>query len=82
MPKILGAISSRLIHLIFNYQPGLAGLELTKNICESRRVSVVSWKYFNKPKDQKIFQNEKPSQTPKDSIIKVIEPEHNTKPND
>ena len=27
-------IMSKLIHLFFNYQPGLVSLELTKNICE------------------------------------------------
>ena len=44
----------KLIHLFFNYQPGLVSLELTQT------------------KDQKIFQNEKLSQTLKNALIKVI----------
>ena len=76
--KVLGVIISRLIHLIFNYRSGLVGLELTQNICEGRGVPMVSCKYFNK---QKIFQNEKPSQTPKNSTLKVIESEQNIKLN-
>ena len=36
---------------------------------------------FQQTKDQKIFQNEKLSQTPKNSIIKVIKPEQNIKLN-
>ena len=72
---------SKLIHLIFKYQPRLVGLELTKNICEGRGVPMVSWRYFNKKEDRKIFQNEKLIQTPKNSIIKVIKPEQNIKLN-
>ena len=40
---------------------------------------MVSWKYSNKQKIK--YQNEKPSQTPKNSIIKVIKLEHNIKVN-
>ena len=40
---LLGKISSWLIYLIFNYQPGLVGLELTQNICEGREVPRMSW---------------------------------------
>ena len=36
---------------------------------------------FLKRKDRKIFQNEKLSQTPKNSTIKLIEPEQNNKLN-
>ena len=36
---------------------------------------------FQQTKDQKIFQNEKPSQTPKNVIIKVIKQRHNNKLN-
>ena len=41
---MLGIISSRLIHLIFNYQMGLVGLELIKNIYEGRgcRVNILT----------------------------------------
>ena len=37
-------IMSKLIHLFFNYQPGLVSLELTKNICEGRgcRVNILT----------------------------------------
>ena len=35
-PKMLGKILSWIIYLIFNYQPGLVGLELLQNICEGR----------------------------------------------
>ena len=34
---------------------------------------------FSQTKDRKIFQNEKPSQTPKNSTIKVIKLEQNNK---
>ena len=30
----------------------------------------VSWRYFNKQKIKKIFQNEKPRQTPKNQLLK------------
>ena len=36
---------------------------------------------FLTKKDRKIFQNEKPSQTPKNSTIEVIEQEQNNKLN-
>ena len=43
-PKVLGVIMSKLIHLFFNYQPGLVKLELTQNICEGRgcRVNILT----------------------------------------
>ena len=65
----------RLIHLIFNYRPGLVGFELLQNICEGRgwRVNILT------NKRSKIFQNEKPSQTPKNAIINIIEPRQNIK---
>ena len=53
--KMLGVISSRLIHLIFNYRPGLVGLELTQNICEGRGIAMVSYKYFKKQKIERYF---------------------------
>ena len=56
---MLGVITSRLIHLIFNYPPGLVGLELTQNICEGRGVPMVSWKYFNKQKIERYFKMKK-----------------------
>ena len=50
---LLGVISTRLIHLIFNYLPGLVGLELMQNICKGRFLkhcrSVLT------KKDRKIF---------------------------
>ena len=79
---LLGAIMSKLIHLIFNYRSSLVGLELTPNICEGRGVLMVSWKYFNKQNIERSFKMKKLSQNLKNSVIKVIEPEQNTKPND
>ena len=75
---MLGVISSRSIHLIFNYRSGLVGLELTQNICEGREFPMVSWRYFNKQKIEISFKMKKMSQTPKNSTIKVIELEQNT----
>ena len=69
---------SKLIQLIFNYRPGLVGLELTQNICEGRGITMVLWKYLTN-KISKIFQNEKPSQTPKNSTIKLIKLGQNIK---
>ena len=43
---------------------------------------MVSWKYFNKQKIERSFKMKKTSQSPKNSTIKVIEMEQNTKPND
>ena len=37
---MLGVLLSKLIHLFFNYQPGLVSLELTQNICEGREFHV------------------------------------------
>ena len=54
-PHVLGVISSRLIHLIFNYRPGLVGLELTQNICKGRGGPMVSWQYFKKQKIERYF---------------------------
>ena len=53
--KMLGVITFRLIHLIFNYRPGFVGLELTQNICEGRGIPMVSWKYFNKQNIKRSF---------------------------
>ena len=39
-PKVLGVIMFKLIHLIFNYSPGLVTLELTQNICKGRECRV------------------------------------------
>ena len=74
---MLGVIMPRLFHLIFYYRPGLVGLELLQNICEGRgcHVNILT------KKDRNIFQNEKLSQTPKNSIIKVIKLEQNIKLN-
>ena len=68
---------SKLIHVFFNYQSGLVSLYLTQNICEARgcRVNMLT------NKDQKVFQNEKPSQTPKNAIIKLIKLRQNNKLN-
>ena len=52
---LLGVMMSRLIHLIFNYRPGLVGLELTQNICEGRGIPMVSWIFFNKQKIERYF---------------------------
>ena len=52
---LLGVITSRLIHLIFNYRPRLVGLELTQNICEGRGIPMVLWKYLNKQKIERSF---------------------------
>ena len=54
-PKVLGVIMSKLIHLIFNYQPRSIGLELTQNICEGRMDPMVLWKYLNKQKFERSF---------------------------
>ena len=35
---VLGVLSTRLIHLIFNYRLGLVELELLQNICKGRGV--------------------------------------------
>ena len=46
---MLGVITSRLIHLIFDYRPGLASLELIQNISEGRgcHVNILTKKYRN-----------------------------------
>ena len=80
-PKVLGVIMFKLIHLFFNYQLGLVSLKFTQNICEGRGFLMVSWKYFNKQNIERYFKIKKPSQTPKNSIIKVIKPEQNIKLN-
>ena len=49
-PKMLGVILTRLIQLIFNYQPRLVRLELIQNICKGKKAPRVSWRYFNKQK--------------------------------
>ena len=50
---VLGVMISKLIHLFFNYQPGLVSLELTQNICEGSvcRVNILTnkrWKDLSK----------------------------------
>ena len=55
----VGCVLLSEIHLIFNYRPGLVGLELLQKICEGRGVPRELYKYFNKTNI------EKPSQTPK-----------------
>ena len=50
----MGVITTSLIHLIFNYQPGLVSLELIQNIRKGKKAPRVSWRYFNKQKDRKI----------------------------
>ena len=65
-----------LIHLIYNYRPGLVGFELVQNICEGRgcHVNILTnkrWKDLSKGK--------KPSQIPMNAIINIIEPRQNIK---